>query len=150
MKLKYNETEGEVSILLDKKFYRTEHLSQAAFVFSKKATAFMSETADRFDVTLKSRVPLELISEERRFEVSSENKRIIELIVTQALYSAQQTPEQEAEATRITNEMQPEAERLMAEIRAETAGKAEALPEASESKEPVRSPESIAAETPSA
>lgn len=100
----------------------------------------MSETPERYEVTLKSKSPAdrealrrlageflnELISEERRLEVFRENKKIIELIVTQALYSAQQTPEQEAEAARITQEMNGEAERLIAEIRAETQTKQEA------------------------
>lgn len=133
----FNEKEGEVTFRLEKKYYRVEHLTQAAYVFAKQATAFMGKTADGYEVTLKSKVPAdrqalrhlageflnELISEERRFEVFRENKRIIELIVTQALYSAHQTPEQEAEAARITAEMAPEAERLMAEIRAEEAAR---------------------------
>jgi len=134
MQYKFDEKQGEVTLRLSKKYYHAEHLTQAAYVFSKQAAAFLAETPKEFEVTLKSKVPAdrealrllageflnELISEERRLEVFRENKRIIELIVTQALYSAQQTPEQEAEAARITEEMKPVAERLMAEIRAET------------------------------
>lgn len=139
MNYQFNEAEGEVTFVLEKAFYHNEHLPQAAYVFSKQANAFMSETPEAFEVTLKSKTPMdkdglrrlageflnELISEERRKEVFSENKRIIELIVTQALYSAQQTPEQEAEAAKITEEMKPEAERIMAEIRAEMEKKGE-------------------------
>lgn len=138
MKLKFDEKEGEVAVTLSRKFYRSEHLPQAAYVFAKQAEAFLTETPGTFEVTLKSRLPLdreglrrlageflnELISEERRYEVGRENKRIIELIVTQALYSATQTPEAEVEAARITEEMRPEAERLMAEIRAQSEGAA--------------------------
>ena len=139
MNFQYNEKEGEVTFSLEKAYYSGDHLPQAAYVFSKQATAFMSETPTAYEVTLKSKTPgdvealrklggeflNELISEERRKEVFTENKRIIELIVTQALYSAQQTPEQEAEAARITAEMKPEADRLIAEIRAETEKKVE-------------------------
>ncbi len=129
----YDEKQGEVTFVLESKYYREEHLTQAAYVFAKQASAFMGKTAAGYEVTLKSKTPAdrealrrlageflnELISEERRFETFRENKKIIELIVTQALYSARQTPEQEAEAARITREMDPIAEKLIARIRAE-------------------------------
>lgn len=139
MNYRFDEKQGEVTFRLEKAYYHKEHLPQAAYVFSKQAEAFMGETPDAYEVSLKSRTPAdreslrrlageflnEMISEERRLEVFRENKKIIELIVTQALYSAQQTPEQEAEAARITEELKPEAERLMAEIRAESEKKVE-------------------------
>ena len=126
-----DEKSREVRFSLSKKLYSEESLVQAANAFQNQSEAFLDEADDRFEVTLAARSDIrhddlrrlggeflnEVLSVERRLDVFKQDRKIIEMTVSQALLSAQQSPEQEKEAARLEREAAPEAEKLMAEIR---------------------------------
>ncbi|HXS99707.1 MAG TPA: hypothetical protein VN915_03465 [Elusimicrobiota bacterium] len=133
---------GTVSFKASRAFYSRQSAAIAAHVFESKARVSLAETPRSFELELKARrkgTPAaelealageflnELLNQEYRLVVGGANKRIADLIVTQALFCAGGAGADGAaraagiRARESAPEFRAEVDRLMAEARAELA-----------------------------
>lgn len=113
MKIDVDAKERSASFELPKPIYSQDGLEIAARVFSSRADVFLEETAKAFGVTLQAKSSKadpealageflnELLNQEYRFIVGKHNRKISNLIVTQALFAARggENPPKAAEET---------------------------------------------------
>jgi His-Xaa-Ser system protein HxsD len=133
-------SEKTVSFEAARPFYSRKAVEIAAHVFESRAEVYLDEAPKAFSLTLKSRrVKIaeadlealagsflnELLNQEYRFLVGGFNKKISDLISTQALFCArggekgvepvaeERTPEFKAAVAKLVKEAQDEAKRTM-------------------------------------
>ena len=126
-----------VGFTLPKGLYSLEGLQIANEVLAARAEVYLSEGASRFEVTLKSKRAAideaglrelagefanELLNQEYRFVVGRFNRKISDIIVTQALLSARGGEEpRKAPAGEETPEFKAAVEEMLAQAREEIA-----------------------------
>lgn len=126
---------GTVSFKAARPFYSKQSVAIAAHVFESKARVSLSENAKSFEVALKSKRNRttaaelealageffnEMLNQEYRLVVGDSNKKIADLIVTQALYCAGGAGEGvKPRAHESAPEFKAAVDRLMKDARAE-------------------------------